>query len=156
MNNQYIIGIDPGITGAASVLNEDLSIKEFYMFEKDAKDKKIIDCTALYNMLSKYEMNANVFIEKVWAMPSQGRNQGAQGMFNFGQNYGIIKTVCSLLFDDIKEVSPITWKSKAGLRGTDKKHVLTVAAGLYHEINWSKQKMIPVAEATIIARVFAK
>ena len=93
-----IIGIDPGISGAISIL-ENKKILEVYdtpTMIDGKKNKRQINSAQVTNII-KERLNADkevvVVVEQVNAMPGQG----VTSMFNFGQSFGVIKGICAAL-----------------------------------------------------------
>lgn len=77
---KYFIGIDPGVSGAWAVIDEDAQI----VLVKNYLDSSFKDFQEeVFLILSDYEISL-VAIEKVHAMPGQG----VTSMFTFGQNFG--------------------------------------------------------------------
>ena len=93
-----IIGIDPGISGAISVI-ENKKILEVYdtpTMIDGKKNKRQINRAQVTNII-KERLNTDkevvVVVEHVNAMPGQG----VTSMFNFGQSFGVIKGICAAL-----------------------------------------------------------
>ena len=91
-----IIGIDPGLSGAIAILenNKVLNIFEIPVMSEGKKNKRQLNSAQLVKLLkdniSKSEEIA-VVVEQVNAMPGQG----VTSMFNFGQTFGAIKGICA-------------------------------------------------------------
>ena len=87
-----IIGIDPGLSGAIAVLenNKVINIFDIPVMSEGKKNKKQLNSALLVNLL-KENINKDeevaVVIEQVNAMPGQG----VTSMFNFGQTFGALK-----------------------------------------------------------------
>ena len=116
-----IIGIDPGISGAISVV-ENKKILEVYdtpTMIDGKKNKKQINSAQVCNII-KERLNADkeviVVVEHVNAMPGQG----VTSMFNFGQSFGVIKGICAALSLPIYFVRPTKWKKHFNLIKTNK------------------------------------
>ena len=90
----YVIGIDPGISGAISVFDWKtrslLEVIDMPTLEVDSgkTKKRHINAVSLANYLEGFT-DTHVVIEKVGAMPGQG----VTSMFNFGRSAGIIEGV---------------------------------------------------------------
>ena len=86
-----IIGVDPGINGAISII-ENKKILEVYDTPTmiDGKKNKRQINSAQVSSIFKERLNLNkdviVVVEQVNAMPGQG----VTSMFNFGQSFGVI------------------------------------------------------------------
>ena len=93
-----IIGIDPGLSGAIAVLenNKVLNIFDTPVMSEGKKNKRQLNSALLVNFLKENinkEEEVAVVVEQVNAMPGQG----VTSMFNFGQTFGAIKGVCAAL-----------------------------------------------------------
>ena len=93
-----IIGVDPGITGAISIL-ENKKVIEVYdtpTMIDGKKNKRQVNGAQVTNII-KERLNGDeeiiVVVEHVNAMPGQG----VTSMFNFGQSFGVIKGICAAL-----------------------------------------------------------
>ena len=102
-----IIGIDPGISGAISII-ENKKILEVYdtpTMIDGKKNKRQINSAQVTNII-KERLNKDkkviVVVEQVNAMPGQG----VTSMFNFGQSFGVIKGICAALSLPIYFVRP--------------------------------------------------
>jgi crossover junction endodeoxyribonuclease RuvC len=152
-----IFGIDPGISGAISIL-EDKKIIEIYDMPTmidGKKNKKQVNGSQVANIFkekidSKREIS--VVVEHVNAMPGQG----VTSMFNFGQSFGVIKGVCSALSLPIYFIRPTKWKKHFNLINTNKDASRTKVIEIYPEISskLSRKKDSNKADAILIARYF--
>lgn len=150
-----IIGIDPGFTGALAVINRHLSdgYLETVLLDMptlvNAKGGHLLDPKALGVILGHYRPRA-VYMERVSAMPKQG----VSSVFRFGESYGIIQGVIGALGFRLELVTPKTWKTKAGLIGSDKDYSRTVAISRYPDmaVNLARKKDIGRADALHIAQ----
>ena len=111
----FVIGIDPGISGAISVFDwytsSLLEVIDMPTLEVDSgkTKKRHISAVSLCNYLT-VTSNAHVVIEKVGAMPGQG----VSSMFNFGRSAGIIEGVVAALRMPSTYVTPATWTKGVG------------------------------------------
>jgi len=109
----YVIGIDPGISGAIAVLRD--GILDFVIdmptveIASGKTTKRHISAVTLALHLETY-CKAHVVIEKVGAMPGQG----VTSMFNFGRSAGIIEGVVAALRMPHTYVTPQTWTKAVG------------------------------------------
>ena len=81
-----IIGIDPGLSGAIAVLqnNKVLNIFDMPVMAEGKKNKRQLNSALLVNLIKENIENSEevaVVVEQVNAMPGQG----VTSMFNFGQ-----------------------------------------------------------------------
>ena len=153
-----IIGIDPGISGAISVI-ENKKILEVYdtptMIE-GKKNKRQVNSALVTNII-KERLNERkdvvVVVEQVNAMPGQG----VTSMFNFGQSFGVIKGVCAALSLPIHFVRPTKWKKHFNLIKTNKDASRTKVIEAYPEISSKlhRKKDSNRADAILIALYFS-
>ena len=152
-----IFGIDPGISGAISILENKKIIEVYDMptMIDGKKNKKQVNGSQVANIF-KEKIDANkeisVVVEHVNAMPGQG----VTSMFNFGQSFGVIKGVCSALSLPIHFVRPTKWKKHFNLINTNKDASRTKVIEIYPEISskLSRKKDANKADAILIARYF--
>ena len=152
-----IIGIDPGITGGISVL-ENKKVIEVYdtpTMIDGKKNKRQVNGAQVSNIIRE-KINQGkdiiVVVEHVNAMPGQG----VTSMFNFGQSFGVIKGICSALGLPIYFVRPTKWKKHFNLINTNKEASRTKAIEIYPDISskLSRKKDSNKADAILIARYF--
>ena len=109
----FVIGIDPGISGAIAVFEDGKldCVVDMPTLEVDSgkTKKRHISAAFLRNILEGYP-DSHVVIEKVGAMP----NQGVTSMFNFGRSAGIIEGVVAGLKLSSTYVTPTTWTKAVG------------------------------------------
>ena len=152
-----IIGIDPGISGAISVV-ENKKILEVYdtpTMIDGKKNKRQINSAQVTNII-KERLNEDkevvVVVEHVNAMPGQG----VTSMFNFGQSFGVIKGICAALSLPIHFVRPTKWKKHFNLIKTNKDASRTKVIEVYPEISekLKRKKDSNRADAILIALYF--
>ena len=152
-----IIGIDPGISGAISII-ENKKILEVYdtpTMIDGKKNKKQINSAQVTNII-KERINSGkevvVVVEHVNAMPGQG----VTSMFNFGQSFGVIKGKCAALSLPIYFVRPTKWKKHFNLIKTNKDASRTKVIEVYPEISdkLHRKKDSNRADAILIALYF--
>jgi len=149
-----IFGVDPGVSGAISVLENKKVIEVFDMptMIDGKKNKKQVNGSQVTNII-KERLNDDkeiiVVVEHVNAMPGQG----VTSMFNFGQSFGVIKGICSALSLPIYFVK---WKKHFNLIKTNKDASRTKVIETYPEISskLSRKKDSNKADAILIARYF--
>ena len=153
-----IFGIDPGVSGAISILENKKVIEVFDMptMIDGKKNKKQVNGSQVANIikerLNKDKKETIVVVEHVNAMPGQG----VTSMFNFGQSFGVIKGICSALSLPIYFVRPTKWKKHFNLIKTNKDASRTKVIQVYPEISskLSRKKDSNKADAILIARYF--
>jgi crossover junction endodeoxyribonuclease RuvC len=152
-----IIGIDPGISGAISII-ENKKILEVYdtpTMIDGKKNKKQINSAQVTNIIKerlKENKEVVVVVEHVNAMPGQG----VTSMFNFGQSFGVIKGICAALSLPIYFVRPTRWKKHFNLIKTNKDASRTKVIEVYPEISSKlhRKKDSNRADAILIALYF--
>ena len=154
-----IFGIDPGVSGAISILENKNVIEVFDMptMIDGKKNKKQVNGSQVTNII-KERLNSDsdkeivVVVEHVNAMPGQG----VTSMFNFGQSFGVIKGICSALSLPIYFVRPTKWKKHFNLINANKDASRTKVIQVYPEISnkLSRKKDSNKADAILIARYF--
>ena len=152
-----IFGIDPGVSGGISVLENKkvIDIYEMPTMIDGKKNKRQVNGSQVTNII-KERLNSNkeivVVVEHVNAMPGQG----VTSMFNFGQSFGVIKGICSALGLPIYFVRPTKWKKHFNLINTNKEASRTKAIEIYPDISskLSRKKDSNKADAILIARYF--
>ena len=152
-----IFGIDPGISGAISILENKKVIEVFDMptMIDGKKNKRQVNGAQVTNIIKErlnMDRDTVVVVEHVNAMPGQG----VTSMFNFGQSFGVIKGVCSALGIPIYFVRPTKWKKHFNLIKTNKDASRTKVIEVYPEISskLSRKKDANKADAILIARYF--
>ena len=145
-----IIGVDPGINGAISII-ENKKILEVYdtpTMIDGKKNKRQINSAQVSNIF-KERLNLN---KDVIAMPGQG----VTSMFNFGQSFGVIKGICAALSLPIHFVRPTKWKKHFNLIKTNKDASRTKVIESYPEISSKlhRKKDSNRADAILIALYF--
>ena len=152
-----IIGIDPGLSGAIAVLenNKVLNIFDMPVMSEGKKNKRQLNSALLVNLLRENINPAEeiaVVVEQVNAMPGQG----VTSMFNFGQTFGAIKGVCAALDLPIFFVRPSKWKKHFELINSSKDSSRTKAIEMYPKLSnqLSKKKDVNKSDAILIARFF--
>ena len=153
-----IIGIDPGLSGAIAILENNivLNIFEIPVMSEGKKNKRQLNSALLVNLLKENINNDEevvVVVEQVNAMPGQG----VTSMFNFGQTFGAIKGICAALELPIYFVRPSKWKKHFELINSSKDASRTKAIEMYPKLSnqLSKKKDVNKSDAILIARFFS-
>ena len=154
-----IIGIDPGLSGAIAVLenNKVLNIFDIPVMSEGKKNKRQLNSAFLVNLLKEninQEEEVAVVIEQVNAMPGQG----VTSMFNFGQTFGALKGICAALELPIFLVRPSKWKKHFELINSSKDASRTKTIEMYPKLSnqLSKKKDVNKSDAILIARFFSE
>jgi len=155
----YIIGIDPGISGAISFFEDGkiLDVIDMPSMAEGKKNKRQVNGAQIYNEIKKRikivkKGKVCVVIEQVSAMPGQG----VTSMFNFGQSFGVIKGICAAMQLPMHLVRPAKWKKYFNLLKTEKEASRTKAIEIFPQISHmlSKKKDVNKADAILIASFF--
>ena len=152
-----IIGIDPGVSGAISVLDDKqvINVYDMPVMIDGKKNKKQVNGAQL-TFLLREKINLKkeivVVVEHVTAMPGQG----VTSMFNFGQSLGVIKGVCAALELPIYLIRPMKWKKHFDLLKTNKDASRTKVIQIYPSLSpqLSKKKDSNKADAILIGLYF--
>lgn len=119
-----ILGIDPGLSGGLSIIDEHFNLVACYpmptVIGSDGKRK--VDPVAAFDLLAQYDIDLAV-VEKVGARPGQG----VTSMFNFGDAFGVIRAVAALVAKEVKFTRPQEWRGCQGLTGLSKEQIAEVA-----------------------------
>ena len=152
-----IVGIDPGLSGAIAILenNKVLSIFDMPTMAEGKKNKKQLNSAQLVKIIKeniKTEDEVAVVVEQVNAMPGQG----VTSMFNFGQTFGAIKGVCAALSLPIFFVRPSKWKKYFDLINSSKDSSRTKVIEMYPSLSnqMTRKKDVNKSDAILIARFF--
>jgi len=153
-----IIGIDPGLSGAIAILenNKVLNIFDIPVMSEGKKNKRQLNSALLVNLI-KENINKDeevaVVVEQVNAMPGQG----VTSMFNFGQTFGALKGICAALELPIFFVRPSKWKKYFELINSSKDASRTKAIEMYPKLSsqLSKKKDVNKSDAILIARFYS-
>ena len=138
------IGIDPGKGGGVAVItNETVQI---HNCPKTVKDMAMLIDICL-SSVAVYR--TKVFVEKVWAFPTDGR----AGSFTFGENYGQWQGILASHEIDPILVTPKQWQShfdiKKGLKKDVRKRILKQMA--IEKCPSTKKITLKTADALLIA-----
>ena len=154
-----IIGIDPGLSGAIAILENNKVLKVFEMptMAEGKKNKRQVNGSQIFNEISKRihkdsNQDIRVVIEQVSAMPGQG----VTSMFNFGQSFGTLKGICSAMQLPMYFIRPAKWKKYFGLINSEKDASRTKAIEIfpYFSSELSKKKDSNKADAILIASFY--
>lgn len=115
------IGIDPGNSGAAAVIDERMSIIGLFDWPGDE-----VQAAGLLRSM-RLMKTSHAAIEKVHAMPKQG----VVSVFKFGTNYGIWKGILAAMEIPFHEVTPRAWQKGVISKARDKKPSIAAAMRLF-------------------------
>lgn len=148
------VGIDPGVTGALALLDDDLQAVQVIDMPTLINGKKNeVNAVALGKILYKWSYdigtnNLTIILEEVHAMPKQG----VTSTFGFGDSFGCVRGVCGALQISMIRIPANQWKKKAGLLRKPKDAARALAQHLYPEVDLALKKHIGRADALLIAR----
>lgn len=151
----FIIGIDPGCSGAIVVLMADGSMHghiQMPVLKTDTDKRSRIDGTVIADFLRGYlGTRCTATIEHVGPMPKDG----VTNAFTFGHGTGVIEGVLQAFEIPYTKSRPQAWKKACGLIGKDKDAARLAAIELYPDLKVLslKGKGQAVADAIFIARV---
>ena len=114
----YLIGVDPGVSGAIVILQSaacPFPVDWLRMPTVKQGKSSRVDAAAVARFLQDFDCG-HAYIEQVGAMPGQG----VTSMFTFGHAAGVVEGVVVGQRVPITEVTPQAWKKRAGLIGKDK------------------------------------
>lgn len=150
-----VIGIDPGLSGGMAVYDlyakKLVEVRPLPVIEiKNGRyTDRNIDEHAFAEMIGiaveAYEVEL-VVIEKVHSSPQMG----VASAFKFGDNYGVVRTACTIYAPRVEYVTPQRWKARMML-SFDKKQSLAMARKMFGQDHFPKQKHEGLAEAALIA-----
>lgn len=128
-----VLGIDPGIKGGLSVIDEHFNFIEAISMPIRIEDgKKRVDPHGVHEFISRMNPDLTV-IEKVGAMrkPSKngkkGRPQGTVSMFTFGDSFGLVRSLAETLSSNTIYVRPQKWRGLQSLTGLSKEQIAEIA-----------------------------
>ena len=147
-----IVGIDPGITGAVGILNDDgtfFSVLDIPTIQAGGGRKVKNECNPVpvFEELKKLPVPSIVAIERVHSMPKMA----SQTVFSMGDSFGVVRAVVASLGIPTVFVEPREWKKHFGL-GKDKEQSRAKANHLFPYAPLSLVKHHNRAESLLIAR----
>ena len=115
---KYFIGLDPGINGGITILDNKQNIIDKIVMPILGGTKKEYDIQQIYNFLEKYSSGFAV-LEKQQPQFRDGRKQA----FKTGYGYGVLQGLLTALKIPFQIEAPKTWQKKvfAGLEADDTK-----------------------------------
>jgi len=105
---KYYIGIDPGVKGCISIVDETGKFIESFFLLKNAKNVDTVEISNTLLNLSKYEDNCHVIIENIHAI----FGSSAKGTFNFGFIAGLIEGAIVTIGLPYTKVNPKIWQKE--------------------------------------------
>ena len=136
----YIIGIDPGKTGAAAYIT-DGKLTAVFPFKGEIENCRLVGASAHMN-------KPTYFIERVTASPQMG----VVSAFTFGKWADAVETTAILTGYPVHMVRPLHWQSSIGIyAGGDKNVLFDYAKKLFPEQYAKKMFNKATSDAVLIA-----
>ena len=106
------IGVDPGLSGAIAVLNDDGTLLALHDMPTQATttNRREINAAALADLLRQWP-GVPAAVERVGARPGESATSG----FSFGFSQGSILACLAVLGHPVRLVQPASWKRWAGI-----------------------------------------
>lgn len=147
--SQFIVGIDPGASGAIAIINGESSIVIVDDLPTMKPGKRtVINGAALASILRPYLADIRIaVVEQVATRPGQGIASSGALMHSLG----VIDGVIAALGIPSRHVPPTVWKKAAGL-GADKEQARARAIALWPDAPLSRKKDHGRAEALLLAK----
>ncbi len=172
-NALYVLGCDPGKTGAIVGVGRDklVILRTPHMKSPKGRGEEIL-YSHFWNEFAKAFLTVpkesrrpstdvdkphHAFIERVQAMPQQG----GSSMFKFGYSAGFLRGLIVAAGIPLDLVEPQAWKKTVGIKnGSDKKASITRACQLWPSEteqfmpkrgHWDQEACIGVCDAALIA-----
>jgi len=151
--NTWILGVDPGLSGAMAMLNAgavDVFDIPTTTRTVNKKEKRQIDPYQLSAWLEiQRPLIKFAVVEQVGTMPGQG----VTSAFNFGFTTGCIHGIIAACGIEIRTVPPQVWKRKYGLLGQNKDASRGEASRRFPQFThlWQLKKHDGRAEAALLA-----
>jgi len=127
-----IIGIDPGVNGAFTIINFNKNILMCADLPLQDKESKHLDGEKFKNIIESFNIKL-VIVEDVHSAPKQG----VASTFKFGYSAGLLTGIMIGKNAQVKKVRPYIWKQLLGL-GMDKKQSLDLANKIFPDTNYFK------------------
>ena len=152
-HSNKIIGIDPGKSGGICMIEENR------LWSEKCPDNPLSMSSLFKDMIKEVSPSSiRVFLEKVWARPSDGR----VSVFTFAQNYGQWEGVISSFGIEPEYVIPATWmkhcKVPTGLSKQERKNYIKHLAkelmykNEYMAYCWKGVPTLATADAIMITK----
>ncbi len=100
-----ICGIDPGLSGALALFEDDRFNQVLDMPTFQMKTKRTVNADGVSTILREWQPD-HVFLELVGSRPGEGH----VGAFSFGEGVGVLRGVAAALLLPITRVTPAQWK----------------------------------------------
>ena len=144
----YVLGIDPGKTGAIAIVSDDCELLDVVDMPDAAGSALGAQIRQLTDDWAPLDLTA-AWVEQVASRPGQG----VRSVFTFGMGYGSILGALGALGIPVHHVTPATWKKSQRVTA-DKDRSRQRATELWPgQASWfARKKDDGRAEAALIAR----
>lgn len=105
---KFYIGIDVGMRGYISIVDEYGKFIESFPLMKDVKNIDVVEISNTLFDLSKYEDSCHVIIENIHAI----FGSSAKGTFNFGFVAGLIEGIIATIGLPYTKINPKIWQQE--------------------------------------------
>lgn len=154
MSNRYVLGIDPGVTGAMAVIDWHGGLYAFDWFQSADGRISIPHAVATLRAWGLAYKLSDAVVENVASMPKQGASTG----FTFGRAAGVAETLPLILGLPVHLITPTEWKRHHRLSRSGKDASRLLAARLWPDnaADAFKNKGTgqAVADAALLARAW--
>ena len=146
--SRFVIGCDPGLTGAIALLRdgEFAEVFDIPTMGRGKGSKQQVNCAELACIIRSCPP-CPAYVESVGSMPGQG----VASSFNFGHTVGAITATFVALGFPLHFVTPQVWKRHFTLIGTDKDMARTKAIQLHPGAPLARKRDIGRADALLMA-----
>jgi crossover junction endodeoxyribonuclease RuvC len=155
---KYVIGIDPGLTGALALFKDGelVEVEDMPVVSRGGIVKNKVAAVMLKGIMRRWcdiynGVTKDTVVVGIERVSSLGK-QGVAGMFSFGHSCGVVEGVFGEF--EMTFPTPAAWKKQFGLLRQDKDVARTKAIEMYP--NWAeklkRKKDIGRADAILIGR----
>jgi crossover junction endodeoxyribonuclease RuvC len=146
-NQKFIVGMDPGLSGAIAFLRPDGLLHVLDMPTRKQNGKNILCLERLAQRFDRHDI-LTVMLEQQGVRPKQA----AQSGFKTGEGFGILKGILAAHYHKFEIVTPAKWKKFMGVT-KDKNQTRAVASELMPRAahKWNLAKHDGRAEAALLA-----
>lgn len=119
-----ILGIDPGLSGGLSIVDERFNLIACIPMPTLTFDgkKRRVDPRPVFEFIDLHKPELAV-VELVGARPGQG----VVSMFNFGDAFGVVRAIAECLCPVVRYARPQEWRGHQSLSGLSKEQIAEVA-----------------------------
>jgi crossover junction endodeoxyribonuclease RuvC len=160
---KYILGVDPGISGALALLDPTkrsgnypygrlLGVWDMPTTKVRLGNKRTVDPWGVDMILTAQGGSVSIGLAVVEEVGVMSGHEGRKSMFNFGQSYGLVQGVIATHYIEIQLAKPGVWKSLLNL-SPDKRTSLNMVRKLFpnEKDRFSRVKDHGRAEALLLA-----